>query len=120
MVSRRAVIAALAALGIVLTVAITFGTSQLVRQRIGLASEPLSAGQRLLPAPTKPSAPTRPTRTGSISTGARPTGTGSTRTAVRPTRTASAPQPTQTIPSGPAGGDESSGSDSTDSAGRDD
>jgi hypothetical protein len=37
-----------AVLGIVLAAAITFGTSQLVRQHIGLASEPITAGRTLL------------------------------------------------------------------------
>ena len=49
---RSSLLVALAALaGIALAAAITLGTSQLVRQHIGLASEPLSAGRRLLPAP---------------------------------------------------------------------
>jgi hypothetical protein len=46
---KTAVVMLLALLGIVLAAAITWGTSQLGRQRIGLASEPLTAGQRLLP-----------------------------------------------------------------------
>jgi hypothetical protein len=46
---RTALISLLAVLGIALAAAITWGTSQLVRQRIGLASEPLTAGRRLLP-----------------------------------------------------------------------
>lgn len=48
--ARRALTLALVAvLGIALAAAITWGTSQLVRQRIGLASQPLTAGSRLLP-----------------------------------------------------------------------
>lgn len=39
-----------ALLGIVLTAAITWATSQLTSQRIGLSSEPVSAGGRLAPA----------------------------------------------------------------------
>jgi len=46
---RTALIALLAALGIALAAAVTWGTSQLVSQRIGLSSEPLTAGSRLLP-----------------------------------------------------------------------
>jgi cytoskeletal protein RodZ len=46
---RTALVLLTAVLGIALAAAITWGTSQLVRQRIGLASEPLTAGQRLLP-----------------------------------------------------------------------
>jgi hypothetical protein len=57
-----------AVLGIAVAAAVAWGTSQLVRQRIGLASEPLSAGQRLLPssltgAPAPPRTTTLRTRT---------------------------------------------------------
>jgi hypothetical protein len=45
---RTTLVALVAVLGIVLAAAITYGTSQLVRQHIGLASEPLTAGQTLL------------------------------------------------------------------------
>lgn len=38
-----------ALLGIAVAATITWGTSQLVRQRIVLASEPLTAGEHLLP-----------------------------------------------------------------------
>jgi hypothetical protein len=48
---RTLLVAFIAVLGIALAAVITWGTSQLVRQRIGLASEPLTAGRRLLPAP---------------------------------------------------------------------
>ncbi len=48
--------------GIAIAAAITWGTSQLVRQRIGLTSEPLTAGRRLLPAPAPRAA--APARTG--------------------------------------------------------
>jgi hypothetical protein len=46
---RTALVLLAAVLGIALAAAITWGTSQLVRQRIGLASEPLTAGRQLLP-----------------------------------------------------------------------
>ncbi len=50
-VTRKSLLIVLGAFaGIALAAAITLGTSQLVRQHIGLASEPLSAGSRLLPA----------------------------------------------------------------------
>lgn len=45
---RTALVALVAVLGIVLAAAITYGTSQLVRQHIGLASEPITAGRNLL------------------------------------------------------------------------
>lgn len=48
--SRQTAIWALAALlGIALTAAITWGTSQLTSQRIGISSEPLSAASSLAP-----------------------------------------------------------------------
>src|SRR5204862_1788181 len=48
-VRRPALIIAVAVLGIAVAAGITYGTDQLVRQRIGLVSEPLTAGQRLFP-----------------------------------------------------------------------
>lgn len=49
-VSRKTLMWALAAFsGIVLTAGITWVTSQLTSQRIGLSSEPISAGARLAP-----------------------------------------------------------------------
>lgn len=59
---RTALVVLAALLGIALAAAITWGTSQLVRQRIGLASEPLTAGQHLLPpAAVKPAKTVRTT-----------------------------------------------------------
>jgi hypothetical protein len=53
------VLAALA--GIAVAAAITWGTSQLVRQHIGLSSEPLTAGSSLVPpAVRRPAAPAPP------------------------------------------------------------
>jgi len=46
---RGLLVTVLAVLGIAVAAAITYGTSQLVRQHIGLASEPITAGQALLP-----------------------------------------------------------------------
>ncbi len=57
--SRRAFVVALALLGIVFAVGVTWATSQIVSQRIGLSSEPGSAGLRLLAAPRRPSRPAR-------------------------------------------------------------
>lgn len=48
--SRRALVVLLALLGIVCAVAVTWATSQIVSQRIGLSSEPVTAGLRLMPA----------------------------------------------------------------------
>jgi hypothetical protein len=53
--SRRTVlVVVLAVLGIALAAAITWATSRLVSQHIGLTSEPLTAGSRLLPAARTP------------------------------------------------------------------
>ncbi|HYM55913.1 MAG TPA: hypothetical protein VES97_11160 [Solirubrobacteraceae bacterium] len=96
-VRRTLLVALLAVLGIALAAAITWGTSQLVRQHIGLASEPLTAGQRLLPPAVGRQAP----RT--VST-ARPapasTGAGGTLPApASPTTTTSPPAPRETTSS---------------------
>ncbi len=57
---RTVLVVVLAVLGIAVAAAITWGTSQLVRQRIGLASEPLTAGRRLLPPAASPPARAAP------------------------------------------------------------
>lgn len=88
---RAAVVTAAALAGIALAAAITWGTSQLVRQRIGLASEPLSAGQRLLPA-----AVGHGTRAGAP--GAAGGTTATTRTVTRTVSTPPPPRPTVTAP----------------------
>lgn len=116
------VVTLLALLGIVLAAAITWGTSQLVRQRIGLASEPLSAGQRLLPRGLA-RAPTQTQRTTTVTVPAtpppaltsptRPTTTPALTSTATPPPTSSAP--TRTVPSPPG-----EGSDQADSAKRDD
>jgi hypothetical protein len=114
---RQAALVLLAAmLGLVLAAAVTWGTSQLVRQRIGLASEPLTAGQRLLPPSTRRSPATGKSR---------PRGT--TRSTPLPTPTpSSAPSPTtqagsarEPPPTG-AGGSGGDRADSAPGAGRDD
>jgi len=124
--NKTAVVALIALLGIVLAAGITWGTSQLVSQRIGLASEPLTAGRRLLApalarttrtqAPSK-KAPARTTRT--VTT--------TVRVPVTPppvtTTAAPAPTPAPTVTSAPverAPSARGEGSDSSRSAGRDD
>lgn len=132
MSARRRLLAMglLAVLGIALAAAITWGTSQLVRQRIGLSSEPLTAGQRLLP-PSVAKAPIPSV------TAPRQTTTQRTTTVTTTVPSAPAPVPTQTsppvaappptataTPAEPAPRPSGGGSDSTarsrDSAGRDD
>jgi len=114
---RMVLVALLAVLGIALAAAITWGTSQLVRQRIGLASEPLTAGEHLLP-PSLARAPAP-----SVKIPRAPTTTVTTTVPATPTP-APAPAPPSTPTSTPvqsaprvSGG---SRSDSTDSAKRDD
>jgi nucleoid-associated protein YgaU len=88
---RTVAVVLVAALGIALAAAITYGTSQLVRQHIGLAGEPLTAGSRLLaPPPRTHTAPARRPGTGSAP-----------RTAPRTTSSA-APSPTAPVPVAPA------------------
>jgi hypothetical protein len=82
---RTLLIALVAVLGIVIAAAITWGTSQLVRQRIGLASEPLTAGTRLLPSAAGTRTAQPPSAATGTSTGSRSTGA--------PQATAPAPSP---------------------------
>ena len=109
---RRGMLVALAAvLGIAVAAAVTWGTSQLVRQRIGLASEPLTAGQRLLPpvasAPTQatgssthpPSTTTAPSRTRSSATSST-TSPSTTSPSTTPSTTSPTLAPSTTAPSG--------------------
>lgn len=89
---RTALVILAAVLGIAVAAAITWGTSQLVRQRIGLASEPLTVGRRLLaPAAHTPvRGPSSPRQTTTTST---PTPTPS-----RAPTTSSTPIPTPGTP----------------------
>lgn len=81
---------ALAVLGILIAAAVSVAASRLTSQKIGLASEPLSAGQGLAPAKAGPaSAPDRGTHGGQrpghqASDPPPPTTTGATTTAVAP------------------------------------
>jgi len=114
---RRTVVVAVAAvLGIALAAAITWSTSQLVRQRIGLASEPLTAGRRLLAPVTSTPAPRRPAPATRSSTTAPATGTSRRTRSVPATSTAlpvappattsassSAPPPPVTSTAAPSG-----------------
>jgi hypothetical protein len=88
---RTALLVLAALLGIALAAAITWGTSQLVRQRIGLASEPLTAGRRLLPPlAVKPAQTTRIGTGTTTSTSARPR-------SHAPSTTTFSPPPTTTV-----------------------
>ncbi len=91
--TRKPLIWVLAALlGIVLTAGITWASSQLTSQRIGLSSEPISAGVRLAPSvnittqsvTTTQRVETRPSQT--------------TTTTLTVTTPASAPAPLETVP----------------------
>lgn len=55
--TRRLVVVGLAVLGIVLAAGIALAAAHLVRQPIGLASEPVSAGRRLAPEPPSSNPP---------------------------------------------------------------
>ena len=98
---RTAAWAGIALVGLVLAAGLTSVAAQLSNQRVGLSSEPLTAGDALAPTPT-------PTRTATL----RPARTATP----RPTRTA-APSVTRTaVPSvagsGGHGSDDGSGDDS--------
>ncbi len=82
---RSLVVALVAVLGIAVAAAITWGTSQLVRQRIGLASEPLTAGRRLLPSTTSTRSQTARRTTPA------PTSATSTPSRTQPAQTSTAP-----------------------------
>jgi hypothetical protein len=96
---RNTVLLAVAALaGIVVAAAITWGTSQLVRQHIGLASEPLTAGSSLTPPQARPGpalapAATRSTRSAAHTPAAAPSA---------PARAAPVPAETPSSPVAPA------------------
>ena len=88
---------ALALVGLVVAVAVSYAASRLASTKVGLTSEPLSAGLRLAPTVTTPSpAPSRP-----------PAATQPSRPANPPTGTGTAPS--GTTPSGGSGGDDGSG-----------
>lgn len=103
---RTALLVVLALLGIVLAAAITWGTSQLVRQHIGLSSEPLTAGRSLLPPPRTRSRTTS-TRTTTPSTGTSTTPAPTTPSATAPTQTQ--PSETTTAPAEAPGQGEAAG-----------
>lgn len=93
----------LALAGIALAAAITWSSSQLVRQHIGLASEPLTAGRRLLaPAPGR-----RTKATGTSTTHTQPpsspppTSTSTPAPAAQPTQTPVNPASTSPAQPGP-------------------
>ncbi len=89
--SRKSLIWVLAALvGIALTAGITWASSQLTSQRIGLSSEPISAGVRLAPAVK--------TTTQSVTTTQRVETRPSRTTTTTLTVTTPAPAPLETVP----------------------
>jgi hypothetical protein len=124
---RTLLVAVVAVLGIAVAAAITWGTSQLARQHIGLASEPLSAGRRLLPTSTGTSKHPTTGRTRTTSTTTTPPAT--TPTTATPSagavETPAIQAPARTSPSGRVGGSASpagagDGGDSAASLRRDD
>ena len=115
MSARRTVLGVIVAvLGIALAAAITWGTSQLVRQHIGLASEPLTAGQRLLPpvastpaqateSTTRTSSPTQSSQAPSTTTPSPPTPSSSTTSLPAPSTTTSSSLPSPSAAKGATG-----------------
>jgi hypothetical protein len=88
--------------GLVLAVAISYAASTLSSQHVGLSSEPLTAGDRLVPRETR-----TPTARPTAAPTARPTGT-ATPAGSPPAPTATAPPAT---PPAPPAGDDSGGDD---------
>jgi hypothetical protein len=126
---KTAAMIVIALLGIVVAAGVTWGTSQLVRQRIGLASEPLTAGQRLLPPSLtrrtpvhRKKAAARPTKTVTTTVPASVTPAPTPTVATSPAESEPAPAVTSAPKEGSSSRDESQreGSDSKRSAGRDD
>jgi hypothetical protein len=68
---------ALAILGLAVAAAVSLAASRISSQRIGLASEPLTAGNRLAPRTTTPTTPSS-TQTTPTSTSTTPSGTTTT------------------------------------------
>ncbi|HST34648.1 MAG TPA: hypothetical protein VLJ80_14135 [Solirubrobacteraceae bacterium] len=109
--SRQTALWVLAALlGLMLTAGITWATSQLTSQHIGLSSEPISGGRRLAPAVTERSAPRRTTtRKRSAPSRRSTTSTGSKVAPSEPTVSQIAPAPSSTtVPSSPSSSSTSS------------
>jgi hypothetical protein len=105
---RTVLVAVLAVFGIALAAVITWATSQLVSQRIGLASQPLSAGRHLLPPGARSSAPTLTSQGATTTTAPNPHGGQSS-----PTQSSTTPAPSSTTtrsapaqPSPTGGGEE--------------
>ncbi len=102
----------LALLGILIAAAVAFAASRLASQQIGLASEPVTAGDALAPRAVEHANPTRhrakhhPHRTQSSPT--------------TPTPSESAEPPTYTTPPAPAKPQHSDGGDGEHSGGADD
>lgn len=107
--TRVAAWALAAVAGLVLAVAISYVASTLSSQHVGLSSEPLTAGERLVPHAARPRRTPTPART-LTATPIPPqsTVTAPTATATTPRSTAIAPTATATAP--PAG-DDSGGDD---------
>ena len=92
----------LALLGLLVAAAIAFLATQMVSQKIGISSEPLSAGRALAP---RSSAAKKPplVRTMTVTTPAT--------TTTSPSAPAPVPAPVPTSPSGPSGGGGERGDD---------
>ena len=112
-VRRTTIVVLLAVLGIALAAAVTWATSRLVSQHIGLTSEPLTAGRRLLPRTTTSPPRTTPTRTST-----RTATTTSTSPPAEAPRTSTAPPVESAQPPGETGQGGKQSSEGGDSGGR--
>jgi hypothetical protein len=98
---RTVLVALLAVFGIALAAVITWATSQLVRQRIGLASQPLSAGRHLLPPGARSTAPTLTSQGAATTTTPNPRSgqSSSTQSSTTPAPSSTTSAPSNTTPS---------------------
>lgn len=110
--SRQTALWALAALlGLVLTAGITWATSQLTSQHIGLSSEPVSGRRRLAPAVTEATTPRRTTTRKRTTAHPRKTSSGSTvATPSEPTVSQVTPAPVPSTTTSSSGSVRTSGS----------
>ncbi len=112
--SRRAQIVVLAVLGVLVAVGIALAAGKLVRQPIGIASEPVTAGRRLAPAPATSARPPKRAAHGARPRARPPARRRGTGTATTPATAAPAPPaatPSATTPTPAQGGSGADGDD---------
>jgi hypothetical protein len=107
----------LALLGILVAAGISIAASRLASQQIGLASEPISAGDALAPAAPAEEAPDRKSHQQAGGGRTAPAPRTAPPPAVAPPPRSSSPAPPETTPAPPSGSDDSGGAGSGESGG---